>query len=706
MSALDDPRPTRRTDPRLFVNRELSFLAFNQRVLAEASDRSLPLLERLKFASIVSANLDEFFMIRVAGLRQQFKSNVLESGPDGMLAGEQLRAVRERVGEQVVEQEAMLLEELLPSLREHGIALVDFSELDAPARGQLEEVFQTNIFPMLTPLAVDPGHPFPFLKNRSLVIAVHLLPEGGGDASPLLAVVVVPGLLPRFMDVPSERYQQALIRVEDVILANVGQLFPGMRIIEAVPFRVLRNWDLSFDLDEQEDLLEAVQKKLQRRWKLDAVRLEIGHHATARLCERLRLALELEPEDVQRYQGPLALSDVASILDAVGRSDLRDEPFEPVLGPDFIQDPDIFSAIANRDVLLHHPYESYEPVLELLEAAANDPGVLAIKQTLYRMNRGSPLLGALVRAAENGKQVTALVELKARFHEEMNVEWARTLEEAGVHVLYGMIGLKTHCKVTLVVRREAAGIRRYVHLGTGNYNERTAKIYSDLSYFTARDEVGRDMSSLFNLLTGYSDPPRWEKLVVAPIGLRKRLLELVESARSVAEAGRPARIIMKTNALIDRELIEALTWASQAGVEVILLVRGPCSLRPGLPGVSDRIQVRMIIDRFLEHSRIFYFGQDGQETVYITSTDVMHRNLDRRIEVMLPIEDERLKRRVIDEILAVELRDDTKSSVLQSDGTYRRWFGGTCRAQARFMELARRRAERAEKARDAAGSAS
>ena len=686
-----------RGEASVFVNREVSFLAFNQRIVDEAADPEVPLLERLKFLAIVSANLDEFFMIRVAGLLQQLKSGVLETGPDGMLPSEQLSAVRERVSAQVEEQERLLLDHVLPQLRTEGVALLAVAELDARARSQLASHFERNLFPMLTPRAVDPGHPFPFLKNRSLDLAIHLLPEASGqDASPLLAVVQVPTILPRFSLVEAAGFEAAFVRIEDVIRAHVGLLFPGMRILEAVPFRVLRNWDLSFDEDEQEDLLETVQKELQRRWQLDAVRLEIGDAASPELEEKLRSALELDPADVQRYRGPLALADVFRLLERVGRSDLRDEAFEPVLAPEFSTDADIFSAIGRGDILLHHPYESYEPVLDLLASAASDPDVLAIKQTLYRMNRGSPLLGALIRAAENGKQVTALVELKARFHEEMNVEWARALEEAGVHVVYGMIGLKTHCKVTLVVRREAGGIRRYVHLGTGNYNEHTAKVYSDLSYFSVRDDVGRDMASLFNLLTGYSDCQHWEKLVVAPIDLRRRLVELVESARRVAEEGRPAKIIFKTNALIDRELTEHLVAASRAGVEVILLVRGPCTLRPGLPNLTDRVQVRMIIDRFLEHSRIFYFAQDGEESVFITSTDVMHRNLDRRIEVMLPIDDERLKRRIIEEILAIELSDDWKASALQADGTYARAQGRSRRAQARFMALARERAGASE----------
>ncbi len=684
-----------------FVNRELGFLAFNRRVLEEAADPTVPLLERLKFLGIVGANLDEFFMIRVAGIRAQVKSGVLDAGPDGMLPTEQLAAIRAEVEAQVARQEELLLHEVLPGLRNVGVGLLDVNELPPEARAHLTEVFEQGIFPMLTPLAVGPGHPFPFLKNRILDLAVHLVPEySTADGSPLLAVVQIPSILPRFYPVQAPPFDAAFVRVEDIIEQHVELLFPGMRILEVVPFRVLRNWDLSFDEDEQEDLLETVQKELQRRWHLDAVRMEVGERASLKLQEKLRTALELGPDDVARHRSMLAMVDLSRILELVGRADLRDEPFEPVLAPDFARQPDIFAAIAHGDVLLHHPYESYEPVLELLEAAAEDPKVLAIKQTLYRMNRGSPLLSTLIKAAENGKQVTALVELRARFHEEMNVEWARALEEAGVHVVYGMIGLKTHCKVTLVVRREGASIRRYVHLGTGNYNERTAKVYSDLSYFSARDDVGRDIASLFNLLTGYSDPVRWEKLVVAPLGLRRRLLELVADARRAAEAGRPAKVVFKTNALIDRALIDALVGASQVGVEVVLLVRGPCTLRPGLPGLTDRLQVRMVIDRFLEHSRLFYFSHDDRELVFITSTDVMHRNFDRRIEVMLPIEDDRLKRRIIDEVLAIELSDDTKASVLGPDGRYVRVEGGSQRAQARFMALARQRAGANKVARD------
>lgn len=691
------PEPT--WDPALFQNRELSFLEFNQRIVDEAADPQVPLLERLKFISIVSANLDEFFMVRVAGLKQQLKSGVLEAGPDRMLPGEQLTEVSQRVATQIAEQERILLDDVIPALAKENVHLLKVADLSPEARGALAEHFEQRIFPMLTPLAVDPGHPFPFLKNRTLNLAVHLVPESAeDDAHPLLAVVQVPMLLPRFVEVELPG-AFAVVFLEDVITHHVHQLFPGMRIQECVPLRVIRNWDLSFDEDEQEDLLHTVQKELQRRWRLDAVRLDIGAAASALLEDRMRAALELNTSDVQRYLGPLALADLSHLLAKVGRSDLRDALFEPVLARAFAEHDDIFAAIEQGDVLLHHPYESYEPVIAMLEQAARDPNVLAIKQTLYRVSRESPLLDSLVEAAEHGKQVTALVELKARFDEEVNVEWARRLEQAGVHVVYGMIGLKTHCKVTLVVRREASGMRSYVHLGTGNYNEATAKTYSDLSYFTCRADVAEDMSAFFNLLTGYSAPPVWQKLVVAPIGLRSHVLEHIASTRQAAEQGQAAKIVIKSNALIDAATIRALCEAATAGVQVTLLIRGPCALRVGIEGVSENITVRFVVDRFLEHSRILYFASGSRESVLITSTDIMPRNFDRRVEVLLPIEDEPLKRRIVDEILGLEMADNTKAVALGTDGRYTRSPQGeqpSVRAQSEFIRLARLRSQVSE----------
>lgn len=682
--------------PLTFTNRELSFLEFNQLIVEEARDAKVPLLERVKFLSIVSSNLDEFFMIRVAGLKQQQKSGVLETGPDGMLPQEQLTAICDRVARQVEDQESIFLSDVLPALAKEGLHLLRDADLPTEDITFLEAHFDRKVFPMLTPMAVDPGHPFPFLRNRTQNLAVYLVPERAPDERfPLLAVVQVPPSLPRFVELPRSE-GRALVFLEEVIYRFVGRLFPGMRILECVPFRVVRNWDLKVDEDEQEDLIEAVEKELQRRGRLDAVRLEIRETASDALLEELRKSLGLVPQDVQRHKGPLALVELDQFVSQTGRSDLRDESFQPVLSQRLRDAEDLFGEIARADILLHHPYESYEPVIELLTAAALDPTVLAIKQTLYRVTRDSPILRALVAAAENGKQVTALVEIKARFDEEANVEWARALEDAGVHVVYGMIGLKTHCKVTLVVRRETAGVRSYVHIGTGNYNEKSARIYSDLSLFTAEDSVASDVTALFNLLTGYSSPPSWRKLVVAPLDLRRRLLELIVRTQEGAKRGEKARIVMKTNALIDPQVIRALVDAARAGVEVVLLVRGPCALRVGLPGLTDeRIQVRTLVDRFLEHSRVFYFRSGEVEEVFITSTDIMPRNFDRRIEVMIPIENETVKRRVVDEILQAELKDNQKASELRPDGRYARVreSGAPFRAQGHFMDLARQRAQ-------------
>jgi polyphosphate kinase len=678
----------------LLANRELSFLEYNQRIVQEAADPDVPLLERLKFAAIVGANLDEFFMVRVAGLHQQIKSGLEAAGPDGMSPSDQLGAIRARVARQVRDLEAIALDELFPALAGEGIRIRRAADLDEGAKDRLQAVFETRLLGRLTPLAVDPGHPFPLLRNRSLNLAVHLRSARCPNEDPRLAVVQIPPLLPRFVPLSdgADAGAAEVVFVEDAIQAFAGSLFFGMRIVECAPFRVLRNWDLAVDEDEQEDLLAAVEKELQRRWRLDAVRLEVDASASAPLVDRLRRSVGLEPEDVARYRGPLAWADWGQLKDGLDRPDLVDAPLHPVAPADFAG-PDLFAAIRKRDLLLHHPYESYEPVVRLIEDAASDPRVLAIKQTLYRVNRGSPILRSLVRAAETGKQVTVLVELKARFDEEVKVEWARQLEEAGAHVVYGLIGLKTHCNLTLIVRREGEKLRRYVHLGTGDHDERTARIYSDLSLFTVDDAVGQDVSSLFNLLTGYSAPPPWQKLVVAPLGLRRRIRDEIERTRAAARDGRSARVVIKTNALVDPEIIEALAAASRDGVEVVLLVRGPCTMRVGQPGRTDAVVVRTLVDRFLEHSRVFHFRVDDEDAVFITSTDVMPRNFDGRVEVMLPVEDPALRRRIVDEILALELSDDTKTSVLGPDGAHRRGpAGGRVRAQ---LELARRARARA-----------
>jgi polyphosphate kinase len=685
-------------------NRELSFLEFNQRILDEAKDETVPLLERVKFISILSANLDEFFMVRVAGLKQRKKSGVIEPGPAGMTPTEQLAAITQRVRQQVAEQEKVLLDELMPALRSQGIELLDIEELSASALEALAKDFASKIFAMLTPLASDPGHPFPIVKNRTLNLAVHLVPEGSyQSAAPLLALVQVPGSLPRFIDVPAEASASSplpepvglrVVFVEALIRKNLHLLFPGMHILECAPFRVIRNWDLPVDQEEQEDLLETLERGLRRRWRMDAVRLEIQGGVSQELETRLRMALHLHPDDVFVQSAPLSLVDLLGILTRVDRIDLRDKVFQPVNTSVFEGYPTMFDRIQAHDTLLHHPYESYEPVIELLESAALDPNVLVIKQTLYRTNRNSPILRSLVKAAENGKQVTALVELKARFDEELNVEWARVLENSGVHVVYGMVGLKTHCKVTLIVRRSEAGLTSFVHLGTGNYNELTASTYSDLSFFTAREDICSDVSRLFNLLTGHSEPPGWRSLIVAPLSLRRKLAELIARETEIARKGMDATIIIKSNALIDPAIIEALYAAAAAGVHVVLLIRGPCTLRVGLPECRDNLEVRVTVDRFLEHARILYFAHSGCEEVFITSTDIMPRNFDRRIEVMVPIEDEAIKARIVHEILAMEMRDNTKAARLQPDGRYLpvpRGDEAPFRAQEAFIRRAKSR---------------
>jgi len=680
-----------------FFNRELSFLELNQRILGEASDASVPLLERLKFLAITSENLDEFFMVRVAGLKQQSKRAFLQPSPDGLLASEQLNEILPRVAKQISQQDQLFLNDLVPRLSEENVRFAKLNELTIPQQEEVARFFAANVFPLLTPMAVDPGHPFPFIKNRRIHLAIHLLPADVTEQYlPLLAIVQVPPVLPRFVILQGEELEQIFVFMEDVIAANAYHLFPGMSIQKIGTFRVLRNWDLEIDEDEQEDLLFAVENELRSRWKLDAVSLAVSDEIPEELVEELRTALELQSTDVLFHRAPLAIGDLEEALKKITRPQLRDPPFQPVTSPSFDERDSVFESIARSDILLHHPYESYLPVVRLLREAAADPSVLAIKQTLYRTNRKSPIVHALIDAANNGKQVIALVELKARFDEEANVEWARELEEAGVQVFYGMIGLKTHCKVTLVVRKEERGIRQYVHLGTGNYNEKTALIYSDLSFFTADVDVGNDISALFNLLTGYSEPPKWNKLVVAPLDLRKKILQKILETQKAVELGGTAEIIIKSNALIDTEIISALYSAASFGVRVILLIRGPCSLKVNVSGLSENIEVRMIVDRFLEHSRILYFRQNDDESVYITSTDIMPRNFDGRVEVMLPIENVRIKERIINEILRTECKDNAKASVMNDRGQYIRVVSKhpPLRAQSEFIRLAEQRAAR------------
>ncbi len=690
-----DPGPPRGIelhDPSLFLNRELSWLEFDARVLEEAQDASLPVLERLKFLGISSSNLDEFFMVRVAGLKQKIAGGVADAAADGLLPAEVLAAVARRTHALAAEQDRTWLEEIGPALTRTGHRLVaprDFAPRQAETARQR---FTQEILPVLTPLAVDPGHPFPQLRNKSLNVALILRRAGRKrrrDMEVLLAVVQVPAVLPRLMRLPSDAgVEHALL--DEVIAAYAGDLFPGFSVLHAAGFRVTRNWDLEIDEEESEDLVSAVQEELRRRDRGAAVRLEIAAAAADPIVTALVRALKLEAADVYRVAGPLQVQDLLQLGDGDPRPELRQEPWTAVPARAFDDGGPVRVAIAAGEVLLHHPYEAFDPVVRFVEEAADDPDVLAIKQTLYRTSGDSPFVRALSRAAENGKQVTAIVEIKARFDEANNIAWARRLEESGVHVVYGLLGLKTHCKVALVVRREGARLRRYIHLGTGNYNPQTARVYTDLSLFSAAPELGEDVASLFNLLTGYAEPPRWKKLTVAPFGLQERLIELVGREAEKARHGEPSRIIAKMNSLVDAAVIRALYAASQAGVEIDLLVRGICCLRPGVPGVSERIRVISVVDRFLEHSRIFVFGAGDSPDCLLSSADWMPRNFHSRVEVMFPVEDKALKARLVGEILGLPLQDQVRARRLQPDGTYRQPEGGpgAVRSQQALCEAA------------------
>jgi polyphosphate kinase len=660
--------------PDHYLNRELSWLEFNGRVLEEAQDPSTPLLERLKFLSIFSSNLDEFFEIRVAGLQQQLYAGLepQDYGTDGLDASAQLTRITDRAHELVAEQYRVLVQEVFPGLAAQGIERVTMEQLNEEERAHVNQLFRTDVYPVLTPLAIDPGHPFPHVHNKSLNVALLIEGPHRKQVQQLFAVVQVPSVLQRVVLLPGPEDRQRFLLLEDLIAARLGELFGGFQVLGHTVFRVTRNTDLAINEDDAEDLLEAIEETLRQRIRGEAVRLEIQADAPESFVQMLTDAFDLEARDVYRVCGPVDLTALAALPRREGFRQLRDEPLMPRVPAPFAGTPDIFAVIQAQDVLVHHPYESFGCVVDFVERAADDPQVLAIKQTLYRTSGPSPIIAALGRAAQNGKQVTALVELRARYEEEANIAWARSLERAGVHVVYGVLGLKTHCKASLVVRREPDGIRRYVHLATGNYNPTTARIYTDIGMFTARPEYGEDVSELFNLLTGYSRGYAWKRLVVAPGGMRERVVDLIDRERRHAEAGRPGRIVVKMNSLVEPSTIDALYRASQAGVKIDLVIRGICCLRPGIPGISERIRVASIVDKFLEHSRIFYFENGGKPDVFLASADWMPRNFFRRIEVMFPLEDDRLKRRVVDEILPVILADNVKARVLGTDGRYQR----------------------------------
>ncbi len=678
-------------DPRNFINRELSTLAFLERVLEEASDPDLPLLERLRFLAVLSVSFDEFFMIRVAGLKQQLSGHVEETGPDAMTPAQEFQAVSTRCHSLIERQDRLFQEEVLVGLERAGLRLFRGKDLPADSRPAIADFFQRQVLPVLTPLALDPAHPFPHLRNKSLNLAIRFAARPGARVR--YGVVPVPGLLPRLVQVPG-----GAVLLEDVIALHLAPLFPEVPIEGCCPFRVTRNWDLTIDEDEAEDLLVTIEREVRRRDRGSAVRLQINAAADEPTARFLARSLKLGEADVYHQTRPLAISEVLTALMARHElKHLQHETFTPTIPAALaVAGEGLFDAIRAGDVLLHHPYESFEPVVSFVEAAADDPDVLAVKMTLYRAGQGSPIVRALQRAAENGKQVTALVELKARMDEEANILWARELEQAGVHVVYGLIGFKTHCKLALVVRAEAGSIRRYVHLGTGNYNTGTARGYSDLSLFTAQEDFAADATSLFNLLTGYSRPPKWRKFLVSPLGLKQSLLQLIDDE---TRAGNEGRIMAKMNALADPDVINALYRASQAGVQIDLLVRGICCLRPGLSGVSERIRVTSVVDRFLEHARIWHFHARGAKKIFLASGDWMPRNFVRRVDLAFPVESPPVKERILTEILGTMAGDNVKARALLSDGTYERIRPGThgtgttaLRSQEHFIALARRAA--------------
>ncbi len=668
-------------DPELFINRELSLLDFQRRVLEEAQDSSNPLLERLMFLSFVGSNVDEFFMVRVAGLKRQVEKGVSDPGPDGMSSSEQLRAIRASVIRLYRSTQEYWSRELVPALEQAGIRILNYSDLTEEQRALADSYFQETVFPTLTPLAFDPGRPFPHISNLSLNLAVLLR---GGEGDEHFARVKIPDTLPQLVPVnvaPKVKSrakkplvkEQGFVWLEQLVIANLGALFPGMEILEAHPFHITRDADSEIQNLEAGDLLESVEEGVWQRRFADVVRVEINEAMPAPVLDILIENLELDRDDIYKVSGPLSLVRVRH-LTKVDRPDLKFASFVPAL-PAALKDSeeeDIFATIRRGDVLFHHPFDSFQPIVGLLQKAAKDPNVLAIKITLYRVGRNAPVVDALLEAVENGKQVAVLLELKARFDEESNIEWARKLEEYGVHVVYGLMGLKVHCKALLIVRKEGDVIRRYAHLSTGNYNSVTAQLYTDLGMLTCDPAIGADCTDLFNYLTGYSVKTSYRKLLVAPVTLRQGFEKLIEREIEHQRNGRGGHLILKMNALLDRKMIQLLYQASQAGVKVDLLVRGICCLRPGLPGVSENIRVTSIVGRFLEHSRIFYFRNGGKEEVYLGSADLMPRNLNRRVEVDFPVQDLNLIRVIRDEVLGTYLKDQAKARHMNSDGKYLR----------------------------------
>lgn len=701
--------------PEYFYNRELSWLLFNRRVLEEAKDSSLPLFDRLKFLSITSSNLDEFFMIRVASLKDMVQVKYNKKDISGMTPAEQLAAINERTHLFVKDQYDIFNRSLIPALEKEGVhVLSHYENLSDKQSKYVDRYFTDEVYPVLTPMAVDSSRPFPLIRNKTLNIGAILrmkkdkaaggqfrdlyLSHGnkkkGADSNDTdFATVQVPSVLPRFVEIPSEQKgEKTFILLEQIIEKNIGKLFVNYEIESVFPYRIMRNADLSIEEDEAADLLIEIERQLKKRQWGQAIRLEVEAGMDKRLLKKLRQELKIKEEDIFKINGPLDLTFLMKLSGLEGYDKLRTPKYTPQPAKWLNGEDHLFDQIRDHDVLLHHPYETFDPVVDFVKQASKDPNVLAIKQTLYRVSSHSPIIASLAAAAENGKQVTVLVELKARFDEENNIIWARKLEQAGCHVIYGLVGLKTHSKITLVVRKEEDGIRRYVHLGTGNYNDSTAKLYTDMGLLTCRKAIGEDATAVFNMLSGYSEPAFWNKLAIAPIRLRDRFIQLINREKEFAKKGKKAFIRAKMNSLCDAGIISSLYEAAAAGVKIELVVRGICCLKTGMPGISENITVRSIVGDFLEHSRIFHFYNNGFEEVYMGSADWMPRNLDKRVEILFPVEDDALKAEVI-HILDIQLADNEKARILQKNGTYRRAAKGghaKLNSQKYFCEEAKR----------------
>ena len=701
--------------PEYFYNRELSWLLFNRRVLEEAKDSSLPLFDRLKFLSITSSNLDEFFMIRVASLKDMVQVKYNKKDISGMTPAEQLAAINERTHLFVKDQYDIFNRSLIPALEKEGVhVLSHYENLSEKQSKYVDRYFTDEVYPVLTPMAVDSSRPFPLIRNKTLNIGAILrmkkdkaaggqfrdlyLSHGnkkkGADSNDTdFATVQVPSVLPRFVEIPSEQKgEKTFILLEQIIEKNIGKLFVNYEIESVFPYRIMRNADLSIEEDEAADLLIEIERQLKKRQWGQAIRLEVEDGMDKRLLKKLRQELKIKEEDIFKINGPLDLTFLMKLSGLEGYDKLRTPKYTPQPAKWLNGEDHLFDQIRDHDVLLHHPYETFDPVVDFVKQASKDPNVLAIKQTLYRVSSHSPIIASLAAAAENGKQVTVLVELKARFDEENNIIWARKLEQAGCHVIYGLVGLKTHSKITLVVRKEEDGIRRYVHLGTGNYNDSTAKLYTDMGLLTCRKAIGEDATAVFNMLSRYSAPAFWNKLAIAPIRLRDRFTQLINREKEFAKKGKKAFIRAKMNSLCDAGIISSLYEAAAAGVKIELVVRGICCLKTGMPGISENITVRSIVGDFLEHSRIFHFYNNGFEEVYMGSADWMPRNLDKRVEILFPVEDDALKAEVI-HILDIQLADNEKARILQKNGTYRRAAKGghaKLNSQKYFCEEAKR----------------